>query len=144
MSIDYSLFQFAKGAPRVQTKAVEDRQARTAWQRVCDAVDDRDKRRCQVTGYRLTAGAVDAWQALERNHLEPRSRGKTRRYVVDNVLTVSRAVHQLIHAGALRVLNKRGLRATSVSTIDHVQWNRNIVPHGSEPVKIRKGLAVRP
>lgn len=129
--------------PRVLAKRAKAKAEDREWRRVCRTVDDRDKRICQVTGKPLTGNEVDAWLALERHHLELRSANKSRRFTHVNVWTVSRAVHQLIHAGALRILDKRGRPAHDVRTVDHVQWNRALVCKGDEPCKIRRGLAVR-
>lgn len=143
MAIDYSVLKFAKGQPRVLVAASKAKVEDSEWRRTCKLVDERDKRVCQITGKSLTAGAVDPWLALERHHLELRSANKSRRFTHVNVWTVSRAVHQLIHGGALRVLTKAGKPAKDVREIDHVAWNRNIVAIGDEPCKIRKGLPVR-
>lgn len=143
MSIDYSQFRFAKGSPAVMLKKIKQRNEDREWDRVCREVDARDKRVCQVTGRPVVGGAVDAWLALERHHLEPRSRNRSRRFKTANVWTVCRAVHQLIHGGALRVFDKHGAPALTVEAIDHVAWNRNIVAKGEEPCRIKRGLAVR-
>lgn len=147
MAIDYGAIERAggigKGVPRAITKRVKQKAEDAEWVRVCRLVDDRDRRVCQVTGKVLSGGAVDPWHALERHHLEPRSRNKSRRFTAVNVWTVARAIHQLIHAGALQVLNKRGQPAKDVRDIDHVAWNRNIVARGDEPCRIRGGLARR-
>ena len=129
--------------PRVVEQTAKERADDRAWEKCKVAVDERDKSICQITGAFLKAGAVDGWQALERNHLDPRSLAKKRRFDPDNVLTMARSVHQLWHAGALRILNKRGQPAKRVSEIDHVAWNRNVVAKGEEPCRIRKGLPVR-
>lgn len=143
MPIDYSGFPLPKGRPRVVEKAAKAKAFDTEWRAVCKAVDARDKRICQITGKALTAGAVDPWSALERHHIQPRSRAKLRKYDANNVLTVSRAVHQLLHAGALLLLSPRGYPADDVRSFNHVGWNRNIICKGDEPCTIRKGLAVR-
>lgn len=143
MAIDYSVLKFAKGKPRVVVAASKAKIEDSEWRRTCKLVDERDKRVCQVTGASLKAGAVDPWCALERHHLELRIKNKSRRFTHVNVWTVARAVHQLIHGGALKVLDKAGRPAKDVRHIDHVAWNRNLVPHGDEPCKIRKGLPVR-
>lgn len=143
MAIDYSRLKFAKGSPAVLVKRAKARAEHTEWQHTCRRVDERDKKVCQVTGTLLTGGAVDPWLALERHHLEFRSRNRSRRFNDRNIWTVSRAVHQLIHAGALRVLDKRGRPAADVREIDHVAWNRTLVARGEEPCRIRKGLPVR-
>ena len=130
MAIDYSGFSFAKGQPAVLAKRIKAKAEESEWRLVCRAVDGRDKRVCQVTGVSLSAGAVDPWLALERHHLEFRSQNKSRRFTAPNIWTISRGVHQLIHAGALKVLNKRGQPARDVLEIDHVAWNRVLVPRG--------------
>lgn len=122
---------------RVKAKA-EDRE----WRLTCKRVDERDKRRCFVTGKPLSAGAVDGWDALERHHLELRSKNRSRRFNHNNVVTVARAIHQLLHAGALRLLDKRGMPATSFKDIDAVQWDRNRIAKGDEPCRVRRGLAI--
>lgn len=143
MAIDYSVLSLSKGPPRVLIERAQKNAEDKAWRLTCKSVDARDKFVCQVTGRVVKPGAVDAWQALERHHLEPRSKNKLRKFTFNNVLTVSRAVHQLIHSGALKLLNRAGRPAKDVREIDHVAWNRRLVPAGEEPCRIRKGLAVR-
>lgn len=143
MAIDYSLLPLSKGVPRALLKRAKAKAEHNEWRRVCATVDERDKRICQVTGVSLASGAVDPWHALERHHLEARSRNRSRRLTAVNVWTVARAVHQLLHAGALQVLDKRGRPALDVRQIDHVAWNRNVVAKGDEPCRIRRGVAVR-
>lgn len=140
---DYSLLALPKGKPRFLVKAAKQKSEKRAWNKTKATVDARDKQRCFVTGVYLTAkNSLDRWTFIDRHHLEMRSRAKNRRFVSENVLTVSRGVAQLIHGGALKLLNKRGLPATSVETIDHVAWNRSMVAKGEEPCRVRKGLAV--
>src|SRR5688572_13711101 len=107
---DYAPGAFFKhqSVPGVVARKVRKQAEESEWRRVCKDVDTRDKRICQVTGESLSAGAVDGWHALERHHLEPRSLNKSRRFTAVNVWTVCRAVHQLIHGGALKVLDKKG------------------------------------
>lgn len=143
MAMDYSQLRFAKGRPRVLLEKAQKNAEDREWARVKQRVDERDKRVCQVTGRYLTAGAVDPWMRLERHHLEYRSKNKGRRFTHVNVWTVAAAVHQLVHAGALRILNKAGRPAKDVREIDHVAWNLAVVASGEEPCRIRKGLAVR-
>jgi len=143
MAIDYSHFAFAKGQPRVLAERAQKNAEEREWERTKAAVDARDKRVCQVTGTKLVSGAVDPWQRLERHHLEYRSKNKGRRWTEWNVWSVSAAVHQLIHGGALQVLNRAGQKAKDVREIDHVAWNRRLVPIGEEPCRVRKGLPVR-
>ena len=75
---------------------------RQAEQASCyQTVDLRDRSICRVTGVYLTLGASDPKQRKERHHMVPRSRGgldETR-----NVITISGAIHQQIHAGKLHL-----------------------------------------
>lgn len=132
-----------KGTPRVLEKVAKDRVEDRAWEKTVAAVDARDKGLCFVTGAYLKAGAIDPWQRLERAHLEARSKSKARRHLTENVVTVAAAIHQLMHAGALKLFDKRGRPALKFEAIDHVAWNRLMVPKGDEPCRLRKGLAVR-
>lgn len=142
MAIDWDAIAAAggipKGTPRVLGKKVKQRIEDREWLNTKRLVDARDRHVCQVTGKSLTAGAVDPWHRLERHHLEYRSANKARRWTHVNVWTTSAAIHQLIHAGALRVLDKRGNPATDVRKIDHLAWNRNVVAKGFEPCRITK------
>jgi hypothetical protein len=147
-----SLFPWPKGqtffkqdvvTPRVMEKNQQEKADAKAWDACKVAVDLRDKAVCQVTGAYLKAGEVDGWKALERNHLDLRSLAKRQRFNPEAVLTMSRSVHQLWHAGAFALLDKRGRPAKRVSHIDHFAWNRRIVAKGEEPFRVRKGLAVR-
>lgn len=131
-----------KPLPNVLLKKQKDSDRLSGWRRCCALVDERDKRRCFVTGRPLSAGAVDPWLALERHHVQPRSLSKSQQNNVNNVVTVSRAVHQLLHAGVLLFLDKRGRRARTFDAIDSVQWDRSRVARGDEPCRSRKGLAV--
>lgn len=128
---------YPKPEPRSLLKATKRKAERSEWRHTTDRVDARDKRVCQATGVALTGGAVDPWQALERHHLEYRSLNKSRRFNDRNVWTVSRAVHQLIHAGALWVLTKALAKATDVREIAYLAWNRAIVVKGDEPVRLK-------
>ena len=143
MAIDWSVLALPKGRPRVLDSVEKDREDARAWDRCKALVDERDKRICQVTGVSLAAGHVDGWRALERNHLDPRSLNKRQRFNADVVLTMSRAVHQLWHGGAFWLKATNGREARRVSQIDYLEWNRNLVPRGSEPFTVRKGLPVR-
>lgn len=143
MAIDYSGLPLSKGVPRVLAEKAQKNAEEREWSRVCRTVDTRDKRVCQVTGASLVPGAVDAWKALERHHLELRSQNKGRRWTPWNVWTVARAIHQLIHARALLIFARDGRSAKDVREIDHVAWNRRLVAHGEEPCRIRQGLTVR-
>lgn len=136
-------FKHTTVTPRVMEKRIRAKVEDAEWRRVCQVVDQRDKRICQITGQPLLAGAVDPWSALERHHIVPRSRDKSRRFNAHNVITVSRAVHQLLHGGALLLLNAKGGPSKDMRDFNHVGWNRNIVCKGDEPCRIKRGLAVR-
>jgi hypothetical protein len=137
MPIDYSGLAFPKGQPRVLLEKAQAKAEGREWKRTIEKVDKRDGRKCQVTGVLLTAGAVDPWKRLERHHLEYRSKNKGRRFTEYNVWTCSAGVHQCIHGGALKILNRAGLPAKDVREIDHVAWNRKLVPIGEEPCKVK-------
>jgi len=148
MAIDWSSLAIPKHRPGVLVRKDKQRADKRAWRKTAKAVDARDEVDeapvCFITGKRLqVANQLDEWTFRDRAHLEKRSQSKARRYVSANVLSVSRAVHKLIETSSLLILNKRGLPAKSVRTIDHVAWNRRIVAKQDEPCRIRKGLAVR-
>ncbi len=146
MAIDWDAIAAAggipKSRPRVLAKVDKDRDEARAWAKCCEAVDTRDKFRCFVSGKPVRAGAVDAWGDLARAHLEFRSQSKARRFLAENVVTVSRGVHQLIDARALLLLDKADQPAKRFQDIDHVAWNRRMVAKNEEPFKVRKGLPV--
>lgn len=152
MAIDWQSIAALGGIPKVRPKVlVRDDKKRSdakAWRKVKKAVDERAKdeageKRCFITGKRLqVTNTLDEWTFRDPAHIEARSKSKARKHEVDNVLAVSRGVHRLIDRSALFLLDKRGNRAKSVSTIDHVAWNRRMVAKGEEPCRIRKGLPV--
>lgn len=141
MAIDYDAIARAGGIPKVRPRALV-RDARTRaeaaeWRRVCALVDKRDHHFCQVSGVLLSPNHPNPKRALSRHHLEYRSASKGRRYTVTNVWTLSREAHDLAHASALRILDKDGNDALDVRQIAKVAWNREMVPRGSEPFRIR-------
>lgn len=152
MAIDYSVFKdipgaLPKGQPAVLRRKSKQRQEAKAWRATKTAVDARDavdeSPVCFITGKRLQAkNSLDEWTFRDRAHLEARSQSKARRYQHENVISVSRGVHDLIDASALLLFNKRGQPARSIQTIDHVAWNRRMVAKREEPCRIRKGLPV--
>jgi hypothetical protein len=89
------------GRTRADEKAVKDK-AEDAAERACyRLVDKRDRFRCRVTGVLLAIGG-SLTTAVQRHHLIPRSQGGP--HETWNVLTVSRAIHDLIHVhGTLRL-----------------------------------------
>lgn len=144
MSIDYSVLALPKGKPKSVLREDKKRANRTAWTKTKKKVDARDGNVCFVTGVTLQSKDEFIPETFtDRHHLEMRSRNKGRIFDDTNVVKVSRLVAGLIHGGRLKLLDKFGLKAKSVAAIDHVAWNRKFVAPGSEPVKVRRGLAVR-
>ncbi len=148
MAIDWSSFAIPKHKPGVLVRKAKQRADAKAWRKTKKAVDTRDAVDgdpvCFITGKRLqNVNALEEWTFRDRAHLEARSQSKARRYLSANVISCSRAVHNLIDKGVLFILNKRGLPARSVRTIDHVAWNRRMVTKSEEPCRIRRGLAIR-
>lgn len=141
MGIDYNAIAQAggigKGEARIVGKKRQKRIENAEWRAVCEQVDRRDKRRCRLTGVVLSAGAVDPAQRLERHHLELRSRNKERRWTATNVLTISALVHQAIHAGLLRLLDKAGRLCLDERKLDHVAWS-TALPIDQQPFKVTK------
>lgn len=71
-------------------------------QRKCyEKVDARDRSICRLTGEYLSWSSTSAKTRREHHHLIPRSRGG--QHVTSNVVTISAAVHQAIHAGKLHL-----------------------------------------
>lgn len=60
------------------------------------AAETRDQMRCRVTGKRLSKSSVSDAERLEHHHLVKRSRSKTLREDVKNLVCVSALVHRLI------------------------------------------------
>jgi hypothetical protein len=134
---------YPKGDPLLLVRRAKEKAEAAEWRRLCKKVDRRDKRVCQVTGKHLEPGAVDEWEALERHHLEFRSQNKGRRHDWQNVWTVSRGVHRLIHGGYLKVLDKHGEKAEDVRDIYSVEWNYARIDKGREPCSVLRGLRKR-
>jgi len=90
-----------RGRTRADEKAARDK-AEDAAERACyRQVDRRDRFRGRVTGVLLVIGG-SLTTAVQRHHLIPRSQGGP--HATWNVLTVSRAIHDLIHVhGTLRL-----------------------------------------
>lgn len=151
MAIDWSSIEAHGGIPKVRPGVLvrKDKKRTEArkWRKASKAVDKRDEVDeapiCFITGKRLQAiNQLDEWTFRDRAHLEARSLAKSRRFKAVNVISCSRAVHRLIDSSALFLFNKRGQPARSIRTIDHVAWNRRMVPKGAEVCRIRKGLPV--
>lgn len=147
-AVDTSALPFGVKTHGVLRRKAKQKADKKAWRQTAKAVDKRDDVEgapvCFVTGKRLqVVNPLDEWTFRDRAHLEARSQSKARRYDDTNVISCSRAIHKLIDAGALLLLNKRGLSAKTVRMIDHVAWNRRWVAKGDEPCRFRRGLAVR-
>lgn len=72
------------------------------------AVDLRDVSICRVTGVYVTAGATDPHKRKEHHHMLARSLGGL--HELANVITISAYIHQLIHAGKLRLSGDANLQ----------------------------------
>lgn len=72
------------------------------------AVDIRDGSICRVTGEFLTLGASDPKKRKERHHMIRRSRGGL--HQTANVITISAYIHQLDHAGKIKLSGDANLR----------------------------------
>ena len=93
----------------------EERQERKAeaereLQRCYAEVDARDQKRCRVSGIKLTAGAADPRQRLERHHMLPCSTNPAERANPANVITISAFVHQAVTAHKLHLEGDANLR----------------------------------
>lgn len=147
MPIDTSELRFPKPSAGVLVRKKKQRQHAKAWRQTKQAVDARDEKDgapvCFITGKRLqNKNSVDEWTFRDRAHLEARSQSKARRFVSQNVLSMSRAVHKLFDAAAFFLLDKKGRPARSMATVDAFAWNRRVIARSDEPFKVRKGLAV--
>ena len=120
---------------------VERRKRKNARQAELDQayqlVDRRDRRQCQLTGVQLTAGHVDEWRRLERDHLGPRSTNPADRANHDNILTCSAAVHSLLQKGGIIPVDRYGEETVRVSRIVGYRWN-DIVMRGARPFRLPK------
>src|SRR5688572_246643 len=117
-----STLRYPKGIPAVLLKKGRKNAQDKEWQRCCKRVDERDRRRCWVTGHVLTPGAVDPWRALERHHIRPRSVDPGKRANANNIVTISRAMHSLVHAGLVKLLDKHGHPAKTFSSLASALW----------------------
>jgi 5-methylcytosine-specific restriction endonuclease McrA len=90
-----------KGKTRADEKTERDKADDAAEQACYRLVDKRDRFRCRVTGVLLVMGG-SLTKAIHRHHLIFRSQQGP--HETWNVLTISRAVHDLIHVhGTLRL-----------------------------------------
>lgn len=95
MAIDYSLFTFSKGTPRVAVKIAKQRDAAKEERDCREAVDKRDGRRCFFPACRVVA--------TEKHHILSRSvRGKTI-WRTDDILSACQKHHRMFKAGLIKV-----------------------------------------
>jgi hypothetical protein len=93
MAIDYSLFRFSKGQPRVLGKMLRERVADKA-ERECRAkVDARDGRQCFFPRCRI--------KASDKHHIVARSLGG--KWTTGNIASACRRHHDWFKAGLIRV-----------------------------------------
>lgn len=82
---------------KIQKKRDQEKERAECYRKV----DARDQMRCRVSGVRVNPYAIDPRVRGEHHHLLYRSRGGA--HQTQNVCLVSKAVHEQIHAGLLRV-----------------------------------------
>jgi hypothetical protein len=123
MGIDYSQFAFAKGTPRVLTKAKRAKSSEQQRKDVKAAVFARDKSQCRVCGK----------PAEEMHELRFRSLGGVRSLENSIAVCIFRGhnCHRLLQTHCIDVegedANKR--------LVFH--WNRRMVKKGEEPFRIK-------
>lgn len=93
---------------RAEEKLRKGREREAEIDRCYQSVDLRDRSVCRVTGEFLTAGASDPRKRKEHHHMVRRSRGGLHESA--NVLTVSAYIHQLDHAGKIRLSGDANLK----------------------------------
>ena len=95
MGIDWSQFQFAKGALRVEEKREKRLEDESLEDKARKAVRLRDGARCSVPGCR-EAG-------VHLHHIVYRSRSKKLRWATSNLCYLCVAHHRLEHAGRIHI-----------------------------------------
>lgn len=129
----------SKMTPLVIERKTKKVARQTALDKAYEAVDARDGKQCQLRGTSLTAGHVDEWRRLERDHLGPRSTSPELRADVDNILTVSAGVHALLQSGALYPVDRYGEETIRVSKIVGWRWRESFFPKGTRhPFRLPK------
>lgn len=93
---------------RAEEKARKDREHQDEIDSCYQAVDLRDYSVCRVTGEFLFLGHSDPKKRKERHHMIRRSRGGL--HETKNVLTISGYIHQLDHAGKIRLSGDANLK----------------------------------
>ncbi len=95
MAIDYSLFKFGKGRLQIEDKRERRIAKETAEQTCHREVDARDHRKCRVPGCKESM--------FQRHHIVYRSRSKALMFNVDNIVSLCKAHHALVHAGRIKI-----------------------------------------
>jgi hypothetical protein len=113
-------------ATRLESKREKKAAAEAHWRDVCAKVTRREASHCRVSGKRVDPFALDPLRRGEHHHIRFRSAGGTDS--TDNVILVSREIHDAIHAGKLRVEGN----ADEAITV----WRRN--PEGTWYVETRE------
>lgn len=93
---------------RAEYKERRDKEQQAEIDSCYQSVDLRDKSVCRVTGEFLTPGHPDPKKRREHHHLIRRSRGGL--HETKNVLTISAYIHQLDHAGKVRLSGDANLK----------------------------------
>lgn len=102
MPIDYSIFKFSKGTPRVVAKHTKDVEHDKKLSKAYAAVNLRDGDICRVTGVKLTPGAKDDKHRREHHHLKGRRVRPEWVYRPERIILVSAYVHKLLQSSALQ------------------------------------------
>jgi hypothetical protein len=92
-----------KPGDKTRTEQKREKRAQEALEmRECyRKVDDRENMRCRITRAPVNPHALSATERGEHHHVNYRSTGGG--HTLDNVILISRHIHEQIHAGRLRV-----------------------------------------
>lgn len=134
MPINYSLFAFPKGTPRVVDEHRKGVARETALDQCYAKVDRRDEGTSWVTGKILVKSDRNHATWLTRHHL--RGRLGEHRSNPHEVITVSWTEHQLLESCALIPVNRRGHEVADARTIAGFAWNRRLIAPNKEPFRI--------
>lgn len=121
---------YPKPEPRARKKRREDKDDDKHEREVYQAVDRRDKNRCQLTGRRGNPYTVDPLDKLHHHHIIERSRlGPTETW---NLVLVHRIVHDLINDSRIDVYGNADEQLTWTIRADAVEeaFGRKRVPLG--------------
>ena len=94
-------------------------------------VDARDQGYSVISGVYTDPGSPDPKRRREHHHLRGRNAAPELVNSQDHILTVSAFEHQLLHAKALLVEGE-SMRERLIFS-----WNREIVPAGKEPFRLK-------